>query len=108
MRPSGRTFLFCKGDTQMESFIKKIWQEGLSPQKEAIASAQETKHLKEYISRHRNDLLKTMTDEQKEIFEKFESCWEEYEELTRESIFIYAFKLGIHLTKETFGDKINF
>ncbi|MBO5939102.1 MAG: hypothetical protein J6Q82_06345 [Clostridia bacterium] len=29
------------------------------------------------MARHHDDLLKTMTDEQKEIFEKFDDCWSE-------------------------------
>ncbi|MBE6630820.1 MAG: hypothetical protein E7624_08250 [Ruminococcaceae bacterium] len=35
----------------------------------------EMKELMEYMARHHDDLLKTLTDEQKEIFEKFEDCW---------------------------------
>ena len=35
------------------------------------------KQLMEYMVRHHDDLLKTLTDEQKEIFEKFDDCWSE-------------------------------
>ena len=34
--------------------------------------------LMEYIARHHDDLLKSMTDEQKETFSKFDDCWSEY------------------------------
>lgn len=35
------------------------------------------KQLMEYMVRHHDDLLKTLTDEQKEIFEKFDDGWSE-------------------------------
>ena len=49
---------------------------------------------------HESDLLKIMTDEQKEIFEKFEDCWGEYASYAEEAIFEYAFKLGARLAIE--------
>ena len=36
------------------------------------------KELMEYMALHQDDLLKTMTDGEKEIFEKFDDCWSEY------------------------------
>jgi len=53
------------------------------------------------MARHHDDLLKTMTDEQKEIFEKFDDCWSEYMSLAESSIFEYAFKLGMRIAIET-------
>ena len=55
----------------------------------------------DYMARHHDDLLKTMTDEQKEIFEKFDDCWSEYMSLAEAAIFEYAFKLGMHIAIET-------
>ncbi len=55
------------------------------------------KELMEYMARHHDDLLKTMTDEQKEIFEKFDDCWSEYVSYAEEAIFEYAFKLGMQI-----------
>ena len=52
------------------------------------------------LIRHHDDLLKTMTDEQKEIFEKFDDCWSEYMSLGEAAIFEYAFKLGARLMVE--------
>ena len=52
------------------------------PQSDRRNSTPEMKELLGYISRHHEDLLKTMTDEQKEIFEKFEDCWSEYSSLS--------------------------
>ena len=55
----------------------------------------------QYMARYHDDLLKTMTDEQKEVFEKFHDCWSEYASLSDEALFEYAFKLGARLALET-------
>ena len=41
------------------------------PPEDGRQNKPEMQQLLEYISRHNDDLLKTMTDKQKEIFEKF-------------------------------------
>ena len=71
------------------------------PQDDARNNSPEMKELMEYMARHQEDLLKTMTDEQKEIFEKFDDCWSEYMSLAEAAIFEYAFKLGMQIDIET-------
>ena len=58
------------------------------------------KQLMEYMARHHDDLLKSMSDEHKEIFEKFDDCWDEYVSLAEAAIFEYAFRLGARLAME--------
>ena len=58
------------------------------------------KELMEYTARHHDDLLKTMTDEQKKIFEKFDDCWDELTDINEREIFVYAFKLGMRIAIE--------
>ena len=55
----------------------------------------------EYIARHHDDLLKTMTDEQKETFEKFNDCYDELTDINEREIFSYAFRLGMRIAIET-------
>ena len=45
-----------------------------------------------------------MTDEQKQIFEKFHDCWSEYASLSDEALFEYAFRLGAQLAMELSSD----
>ena len=52
------------------------------------------KQLMEYMAQHHDDLLKTLSDEQRDIFERFDDCWSEYASLAEEAIFVYAFRLG--------------
>ena len=65
----------------------------------------EMKELLSYMARHHEDLEKSFTDEQKEIFEKFHNCWSEYASLAEEAIFAYAFKLGGRLMLETLSEQ---
>ena len=84
----------------MKSMIKELWHGNINPQEDSRNNSPEMKELMEYMARHRDDLRKSMTDEQKEIFEKFEDCWGEYASYAEEAIFEYAFKLGARLAIE--------
>ena len=88
----------------MKSMIKELWYGNIVPQEDSRQNTPEMKQLLEYISRHNDDLLKTMTDEQKEIFQKFHDCWDEYVSLAEVAIFEYAFRLGARLTMEVQSD----
>ena len=84
----------------MKSMIKELWHGNINPQTDSRNNSPEMKELMEYMARHHDDLLKIMTDEQKEIFEKFEDGWGEYASYAEEAIFEYAFKLGARLAIE--------
>ena len=88
----------------MKGTIKELWRGNIIPQEDSRTNSTEMKELLGYISRHHEDIEKSMTDEQKEIFEKFHDCWNEYASLAEEAIFTYAFKLGVRLTLEIFMD----
>ena len=85
----------------MISMIKELWRGNICPQPDSRNTSPEMKELMEYMARHHDNLLKTMTDEQKEVFEKFDDCWSEYMSLAEASIFEYAFKLGMQIAIET-------
>ena len=85
----------------MKSMIKELWHGNVCPQSDSRNNSPEMKELMEYMARHHDVLLKTMTVEQKEIFEKFDDCWSEYASLAETSIFEYAFKLGMQIAIET-------
>jgi hypothetical protein len=82
----------------MKNIINELWHGNINPQEDSRNNSPEMKELMEYMARHHDDLLKTMTDEQKGIFEKFEDCWGEYASYAEEAIFEYAFKLGMQIT----------
>ena len=88
----------------MKSIINELWHGNICPQTDSRNNSSKMKELMEYTARHHDDLLKTMTDEQKEIFEKFDDCWSEYTSYAEEAIFAYAFKLGMQIAIETFTE----
>lgn len=85
----------------MKTTIQELWRGNIIPQTDSRNNSREMKELMEYMARHHDDLLKTMTDEQKEIFEKFDDCWSEYSSLAEEAIFTYDFKLGMQIAIES-------
>ena len=87
------------------NIINELWHGNIVPQEDSCNNSIEMKELMEYMARHHDDLLKTMTDEQKEIFEKFDECWSEYISLAEKAIFEYAFKLGGRLMLETLSEQ---
>ena len=84
----------------MKRMIKELWHGNITPQEDSRNNSPEMKQLMEYIARHHDDLLKTMTNEQKEILGKFDDCWSEYTSYAEEAIFEYAFRLGARLAME--------
>ena len=85
----------------MKSIINELWHGNICPQTDIRNNSSEMKELMEYMARHHDDLLKTMTDEQREIFEKFDDCWSEHTSYAEEAIFTNAFKLGMQIAIET-------
>ena len=81
----------------MKSIINELWHGNIIPQEDSRTNSKEMKELLGYMSRHHEDLEKSFTDEQKEIFEKFHDCWSEYMSLGEAAIFEYAFKLGARI-----------
>ena len=81
----------------MKSIINELWHGNIVPQEDSQTNSLQMKELLNYMARHHEDLEKSFTDEQKEIFEKFHDCWSEYMSLAEEAIFEYAFRLGAKL-----------
>ncbi len=84
----------------MKSMIDELWYGNVSPQDDARNNTEEMKELMGYIARHQEELMATLTAEQKAIFEKFDDCWSEYSSKAEKAIFSYAFKLGARLVLE--------
>jgi len=78
----------------MNNIIKELWHGNIVPQSDSRNNSPEMKQLMEYMARHHDDLLKTMTDEQKVIFEKYDDCWSEYASLAESAIFEYEAEYG--------------
>ena len=89
----------------MKNILGELWHGNISPQEDCRTNTPEMKQLMEYMARHHDDLLKTLSDEQRDIFERFDDCWSEYASLAEEAIFVYAFRLGAQMTLDAFAQR---
>ena len=55
----------------MKETIEERWHGNIIPHEDGRTNSKEMKELLGYMSRHHEDLKKSFTDEQKEIFESY-------------------------------------
>ena len=83
--------------------LEEFWYGNIEPTEYDISS-KEYKKLQELICRNEEKLKDTMTDEQKERFEKYSDCVREYQTITDCLIFRNGFKLGTRMMLEIMED----
>ena len=79
--------------------LEEFWYGNIEPT-EYNTSSKEYKKLLELICRNEEKFRATMTDEQKELFEKYTDCVREYQTITDCLIFQNSFKLGARMMLE--------
>ena len=84
----------------MQKILEDLWYGNLCPQNDSYQPTQEKKELVEYITRHHNSLQAVLTEEQKEILEKFDDCHAELSDIKEREIFVCAFQLGARIAIE--------
>ena len=89
----------------MKSIINELWCGNIMPNEDSRTNTPQMRELLGYMARHREELEKSFTDEQKEIFEKLHDCWVEYTSLGEAAIFEYAFRLAARLAIEILTDR---
>ena len=84
----------------MRSILEKLFYGNICPNTDCRSQDKETKRLMGYIADHHDNLLSTLNDEQKELLEKFDDCYNELTDINEREIFSYAFKLGARIMLE--------
>ncbi len=79
--------------------LEEFWYGNIEPT-EYDTSSMEYKKLLELICRNEEKLRATMIEEQKELFEKYTDCVQEYQTITNCLIFQNSFKLGARIMLE--------
>ena len=87
----------------MRSIIEELFYGNICPNTDCRSKNKETKELMGYIADHHSALNETLTDKQKEIFEKFNDCHDELTDINEREIFVYAFRLGMRIAIEPFS-----
>ena len=81
----------------MRSILEELFYGNICPNTDCRSHDKETKQLMGYIADHHDNLLSTLNDQQKEILEKFDDCYNELTDINEREIFAYAFKLGARI-----------
>lgn len=84
----------------MKSILEELFYGNVCPNTDCRSTDKETKELMGYIADHHDNLLNMLTDKQKEIFKKFNDCWDELTDINEREIFVYAFRLGMRIAIE--------
>lgn len=76
------------------SILEDLWYGNINPHEQSFEKSNAIKELLKLIDRNRNQLNTTMTEEQREILEKYDDCINEMHSIMELEIFSYAFRLG--------------
>ena len=82
----------------MNDLLEQLFYGNLCPNTDCRSKRPEVNDLTGYITDHHDTLLGTLTDAQKEIFEKYDDCITELTDMYERDLFSYAFRLGVRLT----------
>ena len=90
----------------MRSILEELFYGNICPNTDCRSQDKETKQLMGYIADHHDNLLSTLNNQQKELLEKFDDCYNELIDINEREIFSYAFKLGARLMLSVIGEEI--
>ena len=83
------------------NILEEFWYGNINPQEQSKDNNRAIKELLNLMGRNRDRLCETMTDEQREVLEKYDDCVNEMYGLIEVEIFSYAFRLGGRLMLAT-------
>lgn len=86
----------------MESIIEELYYGNITPSERSFRRTGEYAHILQLITRNEEKLTETLTEAQKETFEKFKDGASEIGSMTEVTAFTLGFKLGLRLTAEAF------
>ena len=81
--------------------LEDFWYGNINPQEESKEHNREIRNLLTLMGRDRDALSSTLSDEQREVLEKYDDCVNEMYGLIEVAIFSYAFRLGGRLMLAT-------
>ncbi len=74
--------------------LEEFWYGNLNPAEYDSCAGKEYKELLRLISRNEDQLLATMTEEQKEMFSRYTDCIREHQAMVECLLFQNSFRLG--------------
>ena len=86
----------------MKKMIDELWDGEISPQDTLISDNQEYRELQHRQSQNKAELLEALSDEQKELLEKFCATEIELNDISKRESFTSGFKIALRLAAESF------
>ena len=86
----------------MESIIEELYYGNISPAERSFRRTGECAHILQLVTRNEEKLTETLSEAQKETFEKFKDGTSELSSMTEVTAFTIGFKQGLQLTAEAF------
>ena len=80
--------------------LEELWYGNIEPTDFGASTSEEYKELRRLVDRNETDLRATMTDAQKELFNRYLESVLEYQTLSELMLFQNSFKLGARLMVE--------
>lgn len=90
----------------MKKLLEELWYGNICPSTAYRGDTKEADKLMEYLAGHHDNLWRTLTNEQKDIFKRFDDCYCELTSINERDIFIYAFRLGAKMATEVLSSDI--
>ena len=81
----------------MRSILEELFYGNVCPNTDCRSTDNGTKELMDYIADHHRNLNETLSERQKNMFEKFNDCYNELTDINEREIFMYAFRLGMRI-----------
>ena len=81
----------------MRSILEELFYGNVCPNTDCRSKGEQAKELMGYIADHHDTLITQLNEKQKEIFEKFDACWDELTDINEREIFVHAFRLGANI-----------
>ena len=91
----------------MRSILEELFYGNVCPNTDCRSKDKEVKELMGYVADHHSALNETLTDKQKEIFEKYNDSYDELTDINEREIFAYAFRLGARIAIEVLLPEAN-
>ena len=86
----------------MQSIIEELYYGNITPAERSFRRTGEYAHILQRVTRNEEELTQTLTEAQKETFDKFKDGTSELHGMTEVTAFTLGFKLGLRLTAEAF------
>ncbi len=83
------------------TILEDLWYGNINPHETFLIQNRQFKRLLSLMGRNRENLTDTLTDQQKELLEKYDDTINETHALAELSAFRYGFSLGVRLMTES-------